>query len=108
MHANDTSLPLTLAHSPLHTSTRFSPQGYKVFREVLLRCLTERKKCSIDKVIHDLLNAEDVMTAAHRAGLATATGTKTQIQMKCTEQGGAVYFFFLSFLVFPASCEMSE
>ena len=42
-------------------------QGYKVFREVLLRCVMERKKCSMDKVLHNLLNAEDVMTATAKA-----------------------------------------
>ena len=37
-----------------------------MFREVLLRCIMERKKCSLEKVIHDLLNCEDVMTATNR------------------------------------------
>jgi hypothetical protein len=49
----------------------FRIQGYKVFREVLLRCVMERKKCSMDKLIHNLLNAEDVKTAAQKATKST-------------------------------------
>lgn len=41
--------------------------GYKVFREVLLRCVTERKKCPIDTVIHCLLNVEDILRATTNA-----------------------------------------
>mmetsp|Transcript_2082 Transcript_2082/g.3741 ORF Transcript_2082/g.3741 Transcript_2082/m.3741 type:complete len:402 (-) Transcript_2082:205-1410(-) len=45
--------------------------GYKVFREILLRCVMERKKCSMDKLIHNLLNAEDVISAELRAQQGT-------------------------------------
>lgn len=75
----DDLLHLSLSSRPLPRERSLrgiasTVQGYKVFREVLLRCVTERKKCPIDKLVHSLLNAEDVMSAARRAQGAVGAG----------------------------------